>query len=336
MHSFGVWRTVHPMSYSNRIFIYGPVALLVLVVVLYSVFWRVQADMLAAKLDSSNGGEVIPGVVFTFAEKSINGYPFRLDVVLSGVTFANRGPDGETAWRTEKLAMHTMSYRSNLYVFEAAGLQSFAQPGARGKAPRVTYVTPAIARASAVLREGRLARLDLDLWQAEGKDATPPADPKKTFSASRAQLHLLNRANDTIDVAVKIEGANLGEGYGPKLGSAIPLFDLRGKLVQSEELGDLEQGLKSLSEAVEQWRQKGGTLAVENLSLDWAGVKTDLSGTLGLDAAHRLSGVLLGKFDAASLVGALTGGRLSLSTGNNASATLSLRFKDGDVQLGTN
>ncbi len=92
------------MSYSNRIFIYGPVGLLVLVVVLYSVFWRVQADMLAAKLDSANGGEVIPGVVFAFAEKSITGYPFRLDVVLSGVTFANRGPDGETAWRTEKPA----------------------------------------------------------------------------------------------------------------------------------------------------------------------------------------------------------------------------------------
>ncbi len=186
------------------------------------------------------------------------------------------------------------------------------------------------------MREGRLARLDLDLWQAEGKDATPPADPKKTFSASRAQLHLLNRANDTIDVAVKIEGANLGEGYGPKLGSAIPLVDLRGKLVQSDELGDLEQGQKSVSEAVEQWRQKGGTLAVENLSIDWAGVKTDMSGTLGLDAAHRLNGVLLGKFDAASLVGALTGGRVSLQTGNNATATLSLRFKDGDVQLGTN
>jgi hypothetical protein len=292
--------------------------------------------MLAAKLDSANGGEVIPGVVFAFAEKSISGYPFRIDVVLSGVTFANRGPDGETAWRTEKLAMHTMSYRSNLLVFEAAGLQSIALPASTGRPAQVTYVTPAIARASAVLRDGKLARLDLDLWQAEGKDATPAADPKRTFSASRAQLHLLNRANDTIDIAVKIEGANLGEGYRPKLGSAIPLVDLRGKLLQSDELDDLELGRKSLAEAVEQWRQNGGTLAVEKLSIDWAGVKSDMSGTLGVDAAHRLSGVLLGKFDAASLVGALTGGRLKLETRNNALATLSLRFKDGDIQLGTN
>src|SRR5258705_11516854 len=99
------------MSYSNRIFIYGPVGLLVLVVVLYSVFWRVQADMLAAKLDSANGGEVIPGVVFAFDEKPITGYPVRLDVVLSGVTFANLGPDGGNAERTGERVMHRMSHR---------------------------------------------------------------------------------------------------------------------------------------------------------------------------------------------------------------------------------
>ena len=36
------------MSYSSRIFFYGPVGLLLLGGVLYSVFWRVQADTLAA------------------------------------------------------------------------------------------------------------------------------------------------------------------------------------------------------------------------------------------------------------------------------------------------
>src|SRR5215468_11499069 len=105
------------MSYSNRIFFYGPVVLLLLIVVLYSVFWRVQADTLAAKLDRANGGEVVPGVVFAFAEKSVTGYPFRLDVVLSGVTFAHRAPEGEMAWRTEKLAIHFLSYNHERYIF---------------------------------------------------------------------------------------------------------------------------------------------------------------------------------------------------------------------------
>src|SRR5262245_14274266 len=192
----------HSMSYSNRIWIYGPVGLLLLVVVLYSVFWRVQADMLAARLDSANGGEIVPGVVFAFAEKSVGGFPFRLDAVLSGVTFTDRHPDGETAWRTERMAIHTLAYRTNLYVLEVDGLQSFARPGERGEPPQVLYITPALARASAVLRDGRLARFDLDLRQLNVKDARAQADQKRTFSAARAQFHALVRPDETIDVAL--------------------------------------------------------------------------------------------------------------------------------------
>ena len=95
------------MSYSNRIWFYGPVGLLLLIVVLYSVFWRVQADTLAAELDRANGGEIVPGLRFAFAEKAISGFPFRLDVVLSGVTFAHRLPAGSC--QTEK-----SQYRSRI------------------------------------------------------------------------------------------------------------------------------------------------------------------------------------------------------------------------------
>src|SRR3954468_10058135 len=170
------------MSYSNRIFFYGPIGMLLLVVVLYSVFWRVQADTLAARLDRANGGEVIPGVVFAFAEKSIGGYPFRLDVVLSGVTFSHRTPQGETAWRSEKLALHALAYGRNRFIFEATGLQSFARPPLQpGSVPRVTQMTPAIARASAILTEGKLTRFDLDLWGVQAKEATLGANPNETF-----------------------------------------------------------------------------------------------------------------------------------------------------------
>src|SRR5215468_4219574 len=179
------------MSYSNRIWFYGPVVLLLLVIVLYSVFWRVQADTLAARLDRANGGEIIPGVVFAFAEKSMSGYPFRLDVVLSGVTFSHRAPEGETAWRSEKLALHAQAYDQNRFIFEADGLQSIAFPPVMpGTVPRVFFLTPGIARASAILTQGKLARFDLDLWELQAREATLGADPKRGVTADRAQLHL--------------------------------------------------------------------------------------------------------------------------------------------------
>src|SRR5258706_2695694 len=105
------------MSYSSRIFIYGPVGLLLLVVVLYSVFWRVQADTLSARLDRANGGEVIPGITFAFAGKTVGGYPFPLDAVLFRVTFAPQNAESETAWRTRQLALHAQSYNISRFIF---------------------------------------------------------------------------------------------------------------------------------------------------------------------------------------------------------------------------
>jgi len=285
------------MSYPNRIFIYGPVGLLLLIVVLYSVFWRVQADTLSARLDRANGGEVIPGVLFAFAEKSVGGFPFRLDAVLSGVTFSHQGPEGETAWRTEELALHTLSYGQNRYVFEAAGLQSFARPPAMpGTVPRVIFVTPAIARASAILNAGQLARFDLDLWEPRGREATQGADPSRSFSAARAQLHFMARADHTIDVAMKIENARIGPGFAASTSEIVlPLIDLRGKVTQAEALDALRAGEVSLDDAAEAWRARMGALTVSDLSVNWPDARADLKGDLILSGAHRVTGILQGK-----------------------------------------
>jgi hypothetical protein len=317
------------MSYSHRIFVYGPVGLLVLVFVLYSVFWRVEADTLSARLDSANGGELIPGVEFAFAEKSIGGYPFRLDAVLSGVTFAHREPDGEIAWRTEKLALHSMSYNATRFIMEAAGLQSFARPGAAGGPPNVITVQPALARASAILVNGRLARFDLDVLGPKGKDASLNADATRTFAADRAQLHLLRRADGSIDVAMKIENADVGKGYGLKFGGKIPLIDLRGKVDQAGALDALSSGSESVAQAADDWRGKNGALEVQRLALDWDGVKTDMTGALSLDEAHRLTGALTGAFNPGDALRAVTGGKFGLQL--SGETPLTLLFKDGDI-----
>jgi hypothetical protein len=284
------------MSYSNRIFFYGPVGLLLLIVVLYSVFWRVQADTLAARLDRANGGEVMPGVVFAFAEKSVSGYPFRLDAVLSGVTFSHRAPDGETAWRTEQLAVHALSYNQNRFIFEVTGLQSFARPPlAPGTVPRVTYVTPAIARASAIFVTGKLTRFDLDLWGVQAKEATVGADPKATFTADRAQLHLLAHPDNTVDVAVQIANAKIGAGYTRLVELALPTLALMGKLTQAQAFGSLTSGQTSIADAASAWRQNAGVLSVSDLAVNWGDAHADLKGDLTLDEQGNVAGTLNGE-----------------------------------------
>jgi hypothetical protein len=284
------------MSYSNRIFFYGPVGLLLLIVVLYSVFWRVQADTLAARLDRANGGEIMPGIVFAFAEKSVGGYPFRLDVVLSGVTFSHQTPEGETAWRTEKLALHALSYNQNRFIFEVTGLQSFARPPLQpGTVPRVTQVTPAIARASAILNSGKLVRFDLDLWGVQAKEATLGADPRNTFAADRTQLHLLTRPDDTVDVAVEIANAKIGGGFTGIGELALPTLTLVGKLTQAQTLVPLTAGQLSIADATSAWRGNAGVLSVRDLAVNWGDAHADLKGDLTLDEQGRPAGTLTGE-----------------------------------------
>jgi hypothetical protein len=303
------------MSYSNRVFFYGPVVLLLLVIVLYSVFWRVQADTLAARLDRANGGEIIPGVVFAFAEKSMSGFPFRLDVVLSGVTFSHPTPEGETAWRSEKLALHRQAYDQKRFIFEADGLQSFAFPPVMpGTVPRVFFLTPGIARASAILTEGKLVRFDLDLWQVQEREATLGADPNRRVVADRAQLHLLVRTDNTVDVAMQVNNARIGAALAStKSELALSLIEMRGKLTHGEAFDALRSAGISIADAANAWRGASGTLSVSDLTVDWSGLHASLRGDLTLDEAGLPTG--------------------RLEPQNTAAGSFGLEFRNGQIRL---
>jgi hypothetical protein len=223
-----------------------------------------------------------------------------------------------------------MTYGRRLYLLEAAGLQSFARPPLQaGQPPRVTFVTPALARASAIVENGELTRFDIDLIQPQGKEASLNADPTRTFGAARAQLHLIRRGGGFIDVALKIEGATIGEGYKPAFGGDLMLIELRGKLTQAQALDQLEAGAESAFDGIEHWRNAMGALEIDNLMLDWGPVKTNLKGSIGLDEAHEPSGKLAGLFDASEALGSFMRGNFSGAP--QGQLALTLEFKDGDV-----
>ena len=284
---------LYAMSSSSRLFIYGPVALLALIIGLYGLYWKVSADMLSARLDRANGGEIMPGVVFAFAGKSVGGFPFGLNIVLEGVTFAHEGPAGETAWRSEKIAIHALFYGKGQYALETTGLQSFAQPNEYGGPPRVLYITPHNAHASAILNGGELTRFDLDLSQVEGKDASLGAPPDRTFTAGRAQLHFEGNADQTILVAARLEGAKIGQGYAAPLGRDLALATLRGKITQDATLQDIRAGREGFNSAAERWRSAKGALDVDSLYIksDTTDGET-LAGAITLNAARLLEGTL--------------------------------------------
>lgn len=277
------------MSYSNRIFLYGPVAALFVLAAGYSLYWWHAAARLDAQLQAANHTEILPGLTFAFAEKTVGGFPFRLDASLGGVTFALKGKSGETAWRSERLALHALTYSRAQYIFEAAGLQSIAYPGTNGL--QVYYLTPGTARASALLRGGRVNRFDLDIARAKIQDATAKT-PARDATTARVQFHIRRNA-DKLEYAARLDGLNMGAGYESKLGHTIQSLTANGTVSQAATLDTLLRGGNSFDGAFESWRVGAGAIVVDALSVtsDTAKDQT-LTGLLTLDANHDLSGTL--------------------------------------------
>jgi hypothetical protein len=282
------------MSYSNRIFMYGPVALLLTIVILYSVFWRVQAETLAARLDRANGGELIPGVSFSFAQKTVGGFPFRLDVLLSGVSFGYHNGGAELEWRSDRIALHRLAYGPGQFIFEADGIQSFTWTAGQDSRPATVSLMPETARASAILTGGRLVRLDLDIWRPHGKEQTAQ-QPQIDFSADRAQFHALARRNDTLDLVLQIDNGRAGAAAAPAtLQASFPLIDCRATLDRAGSLLGVENGTEDVAGALQQWRAQQGSIDVTSLALNWPDSRANLRGRLTLDSGDHLSGILRG------------------------------------------
>jgi hypothetical protein len=278
------------MSYSSRLYMYGPVGLLLLIVVLYAVFWRVQSDTLAARLERANGGEILPGVSFSFAQKLVGGFPFRLDVVLTDVAFTYRNGGTEADWRIDRLALHRLSYGRNQFIFEADGKESLAWKSSADAAPETVSLTPQVARASAILADDRLIRFDADVWDPRGT-ATDPRHVSSAFSAARAQFHALARRNNTVDVMMQIENGQSGANGAQ---AAVPQIDCRAEIDHAEMLTGLERGNEAPATALQKWRDNLGVINVSSLSLNWPDAHAMLRGILTLNSQERLAGVLRG------------------------------------------
>ncbi|HEX5279615.1 MAG TPA: DUF2125 domain-containing protein [Micropepsaceae bacterium] len=278
------------MSYSNRIYMYGPVGLLLLLAILYSVFWRVEADTMSARLDRANGGEIAPGISFSFAQKTVGGFPFRLDVLLTGVRLGYRNGSTAVDWRTDRFALHRMAYGRNQFIFESDGTQTISWTTQPNAMPVTIMLSPETARASAILNQGRLLRFDLDLWRPRGTGAGSSLSPT-AFAADRAQFHALARRNNTLDVALQVDNGKAGS---PPAQASLPLIDCRITLNQADVLTRLEQGNDDMTRAFELWRARMGVADVTSLALNWPDAHAVLRGQLKLDDNDQISGTLRG------------------------------------------
>ena len=113
------------MRYSNRLFLYAPFVVLLVLASAVMLRWREVAHEWETKLLAANGGrEIAPGVTLHFASEEIEGFPFNLDAVLVHMVLAVQSTRGPLSLKSERFAIHALTYGQEQQIFEAAGTQT--------------------------------------------------------------------------------------------------------------------------------------------------------------------------------------------------------------------
>jgi hypothetical protein len=229
------------MTYSSRFWLYAPLAAFLTIAAFVMLHWWSMAGAFETKLAALKSHQAVPGITVDWDAVAVSGFPFRIDAAFTNFSVAGAGAHGPFAWTSDKFALHTLTYGSSKLIFEAAGQQRLGWSDSGGK-PHLVQFLPATLRASASLDARGLARFDLDILDAGGRD----------FTAGQLQLHM-RRDPDGHDIdlmarADAVKSAHLSF-------SALQAY---ATLTKGESLAALLRGENSWPDAVLAWRARGG------------------------------------------------------------------------------
>lgn len=275
------------MGYSSRFFLYAPLAGLLLLAGIAMVHWWVVAGALARHLGALNGHEIMPGVRVSFSEKRLAGFPFRMDTVLKNLRVEVAEIGGPIVWTSDGFAMHALTYGRQQLILEAAGRQTLSWHDANGGTHIFAFL-PGTFRASALLQHGKLIRFDTEIVDLDGRE----------FRAGNAQLHVRS-ASRGLDLYLRFQSAHVTAGYAAPLGPDIASLTASGHADHPAHLETLLRGAEAPEVALERWRQTGGAVVVNELSVTKRAQALVLAGSLRLDDSHDLAGALHAKDETA-------------------------------------
>lgn len=167
------------MTYSSRFWLYAPISAFLLLAAAAMVHWWMLAGTFEKKLAALKGHEAVPGISLDWDSVTVGGFPFRLDATFMNFRAGGAGAHGPFTWKTEKLALHALTYGRRQTVYEAAGQQGLDWTDAAGATHAVRFL-PGSLHASSVEGDGGLRRFDLDVVDAGSKD----------FTIGRFQFHM--------------------------------------------------------------------------------------------------------------------------------------------------
>ena len=265
---------------ASRLGLYGPFVAVAMALAAWSGGWWWMKAKAEQALDAVAAQRQAAGGSFAWRDRRISGYPFRLDVDLSGLAW--REPTG---W-----ALAAPSLKAEASVFTPGHWVAFAPDGAILGRPLggAVRITAKVLRASISDPTGHPPTVSIE---GIGLAFAPAPGAAPYFLDDAAELHLHTRAGPAdqgafffeLDRATPAPQSVLGRLAGGKAVTftADVLFTRAGDLAGS-----------SWARAVDAWASAGGQLQVRRLRLTAGDTVLDAQGS-GLSAdGDRLNGAL--------------------------------------------
>lgn len=326
-----------PTRRPSRLWLYGPFLLLVLLAAAWSAFWFYARARAAAEIDAALAREVTRGRTWTCADRSITGFPVRIELRCSALSLTSTRWGEAVRIETGPALAVGQVYTPGLVIFELAGPARANLP--EGRTLEITWKE----------LDASLAWRNPERFALVAKDSTTvvttPGRPPETWRAATLEAHLRRNpgrlAEQAVDIAVSAKGTVLPPIDALLGTSDTGEIDLQATLTQAESF---RQGFNP--DALESWRNANGTLELTRLSGTKGKARVDGSGQLMLDPDHRVAGDIrlaaagveqIGGLRIGNLLGGL-GGLLGGSSGGAAPAGLTplppASLRDGRVFLG--
>ncbi|SDO32486.1 hypothetical protein SAMN05216360_11979 [Methylobacterium phyllostachyos] len=282
-----------------------PYILLAVIVVAWSAGWFWIRSRAASEIDGWMAREAAAGRTWTCAERSLTGFPFRIELRCSAVTLERS--DGR--FRLGSSTAVAQVYQPRLVLFESAGPLHVEQGTLIGDASWQSLQgsfhgsADGFTRASVVVDEPKIA-----VASAESEPIV--------IAGQHLELHARPDPGRYASEGAVDVNLRLNQMQVPQLDALTGTRDPADLALDATLTKATVLGTGPVPKEMERWRQAGGTLDITALSLAKGPQHVQAKGTVALDAAHRPAGRLdLRAAGIDALVGSIVGQRFGSEQG---------------------
>ena len=266
----------------NR-FVLVAIAVLVVSVAFFSVYWLVVAGNLKGGLKNWAADQLVPGIRLHYEGVEISGYPFVFRTILTkpqlslSVTPAS-SDTREWRWQSSQIIAEMRPWNLSSMKLDVSGSNhiEFKRGTVRDvyRAATRQFVISVIIGDDGLPNISSLTVGDLEARDKRGNDMLSARHIH--FRADRLFPSELANETPTFDFSADIQDLFLPKGFSLPLGRKIESFH-----VELQLLGPLKRPVNR--ETLEAWRDEGGIIEISALEARYGSMQMVASGTMALD-----------------------------------------------------